>query len=80
MFVYAYQAEFTAMSRFAPHMVSDEEIRVQRFQRGLKISIRNKLVQLGLDGFDKSLSNAQLIKRDLEDRGKKGRITKIVRD
>ena len=67
MFEYVYQAEFMAMSSFDPHRVSDEEIRVRRFPRGLKISIWNKLILLGLDGFDKSLSTAQLIERDLED-------------
>ena len=59
-----YQAEFSALSLFSPHMVGDEEIRVRRFQRGLRDSIRDKLVPLKLQSFDEALSTAQLIEQD----------------
>ena len=39
MSVDGYQPRFNALSRFAPHMVSDEEKKVRRFQKGLEFSI-----------------------------------------
>ena len=49
MSVDAYKAEFNALSQYALDMVSDEEERVQWFQRGLKFSIRSKLDPLSVE-------------------------------
>ena len=48
MSVDEYQARFNVVSRFATHMISDEGRKVQKFQKGLKFSIRNKIVPLRL--------------------------------
>ena len=62
-----YQAEFEALSRFAPLLVADEKKKVRRFQRGLKLAIRNRLVPLGLAKFSQALAFAQMIERDMEE-------------
>ena len=62
-----YQAEFEALSRFASLLVVDEKKKVRRFQRGLKLSIRNRIVPLGLAKFSQALASAQMIERDMED-------------
>ena len=49
MSVDAYEAEFNALSQYALNVVSDEENRVQWFQRGLKLSIRSKLDPLSVE-------------------------------
>ena len=67
MTVDAYHAKFMALSRFALDMVGDEKKKIRRFQRGLKVSIRTKLVPLGINSFERTLSTAQVIERDLEE-------------
>ena len=62
-----YQAEFEALSRFAPLLVADEKKKVRRFQRGLKLTIKNRIVPLGLAKFSQALASAQMIERDMED-------------
>ena len=52
--------------------MSDEKKKVLRFQRGLKVSIRTKIVLQGLESFTKALSTARLIERDLEDLKQQG--------
>ncbi|GKV51438.1 hypothetical protein SLEP1_g58096 [Rubroshorea leprosula] len=39
-----YQAKFSSLMKFAPHLVNDEVRKARKFQRGLKASIRNKVV------------------------------------
>ena len=53
-----YHAEFEALSRFAPLLVADERKKVRRFQKGLKLTIRNRLVPLGLTKFSQALASA----------------------
>ena len=62
-----YQAEFTALSHFAPHLVSTEEQRALRFIKGLKNTIRNRVIPLNLKKFDLALHTTQMIERDMEE-------------
>ena len=39
-----YAAEFLRLSRFAPYMVANEEIRARRFQQGLRMQIQMFLI------------------------------------
>ncbi|XP_074287850.1 uncharacterized protein LOC141613006 [Silene latifolia] len=41
--VTAYASKFMELSRFAPHMVATEELRVNRFEKGLKWDLRDRL-------------------------------------
>ncbi|XP_074289104.1 uncharacterized protein LOC141614244 [Silene latifolia] len=43
MSVMEYAAKFMELSRFAPHMVATEELRMNRFERGLNWSLRDRL-------------------------------------
>ena len=63
----AYRTEFEALARYAPLLVADERKKVRRFQKGLKLNIRNRLVPLGLSKFSQALSSARMIERDMEE-------------
>ena len=39
-----YEARFTALSCFAPEMVSTDLLKCRRFERGLKFSLRDRVV------------------------------------
>ena len=43
MGVAQYEAKFTDLSRFAPHLVSIETLRVKKFRNGLEFKIRQRL-------------------------------------
>lgn len=67
MSVNEYQAKFNALSRFAPHIVSDEARKVRRFEKGLRSSIRNKMIPQRLKKSEDALATAQLIEQDLDE-------------
>ena len=43
MGVAQYEAKFTKLSRFAPHLVSTKALRVKKFRNGLEFKIRQRL-------------------------------------
>ncbi|GKV45642.1 hypothetical protein SLEP1_g52703 [Rubroshorea leprosula] len=67
MTVDEYQAKFSSLMKFAPHLVNDEVRKVRKFQRGLKASIRNKVVPQMLKTYDEVLATAQIIEQDMEE-------------
>ncbi|GKV43664.1 hypothetical protein SLEP1_g50928 [Rubroshorea leprosula] len=67
MTVDEYQAKFSSLMKFAPHLVNDEVRKVRKFQRGLKASIRNKVVPQMLKTYDEVLPTAQIIEQDMEE-------------
>ncbi|GKV11199.1 hypothetical protein SLEP1_g22471 [Rubroshorea leprosula] len=67
MTVDEYQAKFSSFMKFAPHLVNDEVSKVRKFQRGLKASIRNKVVLQMLKTYDEVLATAQIIEQDMEE-------------
>ncbi|GKV48743.1 hypothetical protein SLEP1_g55542 [Rubroshorea leprosula] len=52
MTVDEYQAKFSSLMKFAPHLVNDEVRKARKFQRWLKASIRNKVVPQMLKTYD----------------------------
>jgi len=44
--VLQYEAKFTELSRFAPHIVADDVRKAKKFQRGLRPSIRTRMAAL----------------------------------
>ena len=68
-----YQAKFSALSRFAPHMVADEERKVARFQGGLRYEIEEKMIPFKLTSYDEAVAMAQNIEQgEKEHRRKMG--------
>ncbi|GKV32449.1 hypothetical protein SLEP1_g41058 [Rubroshorea leprosula] len=67
MTVDEYQIKFSYLMKFAPHVVNDEVKKTRKFQRGLKASIRNKVVPEMLKTYDEVLAMAQIIEQDMEE-------------
>ncbi|GKV11452.1 hypothetical protein SLEP1_g22712 [Rubroshorea leprosula] len=67
MTVDEYQVKFSYFMKFAPHLVNDEVRKARKFQRGLKVPIRNKVVPQMLKTYDEVLATAQIIEQDMEE-------------
>ena len=63
MTVMDYVARFTELARFADDYVA----KVRRFENGLKLSIRGKIVGLRLRDMDSMVGTALTIEREIED-------------
>ena len=59
-----YEAKFAELSRFAPHLVDNEERRTRIFLRGLRPNIRTHLITLKLRSYADVVDRAQLWERD----------------
>ena len=44
--VLQYEAKFTELARFAPHIVSDDVWKAKKFQRSLRPSIKTRMAAL----------------------------------
>ena len=73
MTVLQYMAKFTKLARFADDYVAIDMAKVRKFEDGLKLSIRGKIVGLLLQDIDSMVRIAMAIKREIED-------TKSIRD
>ena len=62
-----YMARFTEFSRFADDYVVTDLVKVRRFENGLKLSIRAKIVGLHLQDMDSMVRTALTIEREIED-------------
>ncbi|PKU66486.1 hypothetical protein MA16_Dca018188 [Dendrobium catenatum] len=60
-----YKAEFTALARYAPQLVSTSAERCYRFLRGLRDSLRQPLVPFHISDFSELVERARLIENDL---------------
>ena len=67
MTVMDYVARFTESARFADDYVATDMAKVRRFENGLKLSIRGKIVSLRLQDMDSMVGTALTIKREIED-------------
>ena len=67
MIVMDYVARFTKLSRFADDYVATDMAKVMRFENGLKLSIRGKIVSLRLQDMESMVGTALTIKREIED-------------
>ena len=66
MIVLEYVARFTEMAHFGDDYVATDLTKVRRFEDGLKLSIRGKVVGHNLQDMDSMVSTASLIDREME--------------
>ena len=62
-----YVARFTELAIFADDYVATDMAKVRRFENGLKLSIRGKIVSLRLQDMDSMVGTALTIEREIED-------------
>ena len=62
-----YVARFTELARFADDYVATSLAKVRRFENGLKLSIRARIVRLRLHDMDSIVGTALTIEREIED-------------
>ena len=65
--VLEYVARFTELAHFADDYVATDMNKVERFENGLKLSIRGKVVGLRLQDMDSMVGTAMTIEREIED-------------
>ena len=66
MLVMEYVAKFTKLAHFADNYVATDMAKVRKFENGLKLSIRGKIVGLVQD-MDSMVRTAMAIEREIED-------------
>ena len=62
-----YVARFTELARFADDYVATDLAKVRRFENGLKLSIRARIVGFRLQDMDSMVGTALTIEREIED-------------
>ena len=67
MTVMDYVARFTELARFTDDYVVTDLAKVRRFENGLKLSIRGRIVGLRLRDMDSMVGTALTIKREIKD-------------
>ena len=67
MNVMEYVVRFTKLARFADDYVATDMAKVRRFENGLKLSIRGRIVGLRLKDMDSMVGTTLIIKREIED-------------
>ena len=67
MTVLEYVARFTELARFTDDYVATDMAKVKRFENGLKLSIRGRIVGLRLQDMDSMVRTARTIEREIED-------------
>ncbi|XP_028550719.1 uncharacterized protein LOC114579636 [Dendrobium catenatum] len=60
-----YEAEFTALARYAPQLVSTSAERCYRFLRGLRDTLRQPLIPFRITDFSELVERARLIENDM---------------
>ena len=60
-------ARFTELARYADDYVATDLAKVRRFENGLKLSIRGKIVGLRLQDLNSMVRTALTIEREIED-------------
>ena len=67
MTVIEYVARFTELARFADDYVAIDLAKVRRFESGLRLSIRGRIVGVCLQDMDSTVGTAMTIEREMED-------------
>ena len=67
MIVMEYVARFTKLAHFADDYVAIDMAKVRRFENGLKLSIRGRIVGLRLQDMDSMVRTTLTIEREIED-------------
>ena len=62
-----YVTRFTELARFADDYVATDMAKVRRFENGLKLSIRARIVGLRLQDMDSMVGTTLTIEREIED-------------
>ena len=62
-----YMARFTELARFGDDYVATDMAKARRFENGLKLSIRGKIVGLRLQDMDSMVGTALAIEREMDD-------------
>ena len=62
-----YVAKFTELALFADGYVATDMAKVRKFEDGLKLSMRGKIVGLLLQHMDSMVKIAMVIKREVDD-------------
>uniref|UniRef100_A0A2N9III7 Reverse transcriptase n=1 Tax=Fagus sylvatica TaxID=28930 RepID=A0A2N9III7_FAGSY len=65
--VVEYEAKFTELSRFAPHMVDTEEHKVDKFLDGLNFNIRERLTAANITEYKTLVHTAERVERDVHE-------------
>ena len=67
MTVMEYMARFIELTHFGDDYVATDMAKVRRFENGLKLSIRGKIVGLRLQDMDSMVGTTLAIEREMED-------------
>ena len=67
MTVMEYVARFMELPRFADDYVATDMAKVRRFENGLKLSVRGRILGLRLRDMDSMVRTALTIEREIED-------------
>ena len=67
MIVLKYVAKFIELARFANDYVATDMTKVRKFEDGLKLSIRGKIVGLLMQDMDLMVKTAMAIEREVDD-------------
>ena len=67
MTVMDYVARFTKLVHFSDHYVATNMAKVRRFENGLKLSIRGRIIGVRLQDMDSMVGMALTIEREIED-------------
>ena len=67
MTVLEYVARFTELASFADDYVATDLAKVRRFENGLRLSIRGRIVGLRLQNMDYMVGTSMTIEREIED-------------
>ena len=62
-----YEAKFTELSRFTPHLIAIEGVKALKFQDGLKPYLKNKISILKLGVYLKVVVRALIAEKDNEE-------------
>ena len=62
-----YVARFTELARFSDDYVATDVAKVKRFENGLKLPIRGRIVGLRLQDMDSMVGTALTIEREIKD-------------
>ncbi|XP_023871514.2 uncharacterized protein LOC111984125 [Quercus suber] len=65
--VLQYEAKFTELARFAPHIMSDDVRKAKKFQRGLRPSIKTRMAALRLKAYSVVVETAKVVEKECED-------------
>ena len=65
--VLQYEAKFTELSRFSPHIMVGDVRKAKKFQRGLRPSIRTWMATLRLKAYSEVVETAKVVEKECED-------------